>query len=202
MTNQEIARALTRKSNGRTVHLEPVATMSEATYSLTDLSHIKDVPAVAEVRFTNELQPLFTARGNLFNKLEDAIGRDQLDHWKLAEYYVDNNGLYLVYLPNSDELAQIAQEHLEVIPTCIDDEESARNQIVRSLYAGHNLAVKVTGDFSLYLDYGDKADCIDASINVKGGQSITLRTVDHEHCLRRLTYRQDARKITSTTYYG
>lgn len=201
MNTAELKRALSRKPNSKTRHPEVTPTMSEAVLGLTDLAHIKQTPAIAKIKYGSVQQASYIAhRGHYFKNLEDALRYGNNTTWKLAEYYVDNDGLFLLHMPSNRELATVAQRHLETIPDYIDDEEAARDIYARELIEEYSLAVKVTGDYALYFDYGDTADYVEGHIDGKGRQITTIVKLSHEHCLRRATYRKDAKTMTITYY--
>lgn len=117
MNTAELKRALSRKPNSKTRHPEVTPTMSEAVLGLTDLAHIKQTPAIAEIKYLTTRQVDFIAhRNHHFKTLDDALSYGNNTAWKLAEYCVDNDGLFLLHMPSNRELATVAQRHLETIP--------------------------------------------------------------------------------------
>lgn len=201
MNERELKRILSHKPNGHTDHPDPDVTMSEAVFGLTDLAHIQQTPAIAEMKLLEPSYPVFTnPSGHTFSKLEDALRFGNQRTWKLAEYYVDNAGLFLVFLPSSRELATVAQQQLESISTYVDDEQTAREIYAKNLVEQYGLVLKVTGDYRLYFDFGNTADHVEGTINGQGGQSTIITKVNRTHCLRRATYKEGAKRMTLTNY--
>lgn len=203
MTLKEIQRTLSRKIQPETTRPAAAVTMSDASLSLTRISQIDRIPGIASIHYgKNASHALFhTPSDHIFTTLDAALTYGNIQTWRLAEYYLDGSGLYLVYLPQDDDvLVTRATQHLTRIPNYIDDEESAQKIIARELINDYSRAIKVVGDFCLYFDFDKTADYIEAYVDANSRQHICLTKVDREHRLFRVAYLQDSPTMTVTHY--
>lgn len=176
MTKQQIRRALSNRPNGHTERIDIAPTMSEHAYTLEQIARIdaKHVPDIARVLIYKALQPIYVANDHHYDSVQAALEHQPQPNWKLADHYVDKDGLYLVYLPSTEEMATIAQQRLDSISNHFDNEEEAKVAIALELFKKFGFVIRVRGDFEFYLDHGDTADCVIATINSRAQQGISI----------------------------